>query len=183
MAKFWKWATRQRRYWPPDASFVVVIILSILLGVWPLADPQWTKKGAYLLVVIAMLIVASLVSARDRWRLERRYAGEFGAHLLGVKSRLWALEYNLTLMIQRYYRAAISGVTMPVVDDEYFGCFAELTGVLSELVHLQIFVPNVLQTAMDREPKTIDDINLIIDELAKMNSQLHQLYIKTLLGN
>jgi hypothetical protein len=179
----WKRLTRQRRWWPPDASFVLVIALSIVLGVWPLADPQWTQKGAYLLVVIAMLIVGSLISARDRWRLERRYAADFGAQLMGVRAKVFTLEKNLTGIVQDYNRALESGSNTPDIDGAYFNCLDELGGVLSTLVHFEILMSSSLIAAMDKQPMTIDDIKVIMEELTNMNTRLGELYGKTLLGD
>jgi hypothetical protein len=167
--QLWKAITRQRRYWPPDASFVVVIALSIVLGVWPLADPQWSNKSAYLLVVIAMLIVASLVSARDKWRLERRYAADFGAHLIAVRNRVFSAEKRLADIANAHSYALESGSAPPSFDESHFDFSDELMGVF--------------RAVMDRQHKTLMDMRAILEELIVMNARLSELYDKTLPGD
>jgi hypothetical protein len=174
---------RQRRWWPPDASFVLVIALSIVLGVWPLADPQWSEKGAYLLTVIAMLIIGSLISARDRWNLERRYVAGFGAQLIEVRAKVFTTEKHLADIANDYADALASGSKLPDINAAYFNLSDELSGVLGALVHLEIIISDRLMAVMDKDEKSIDDLRIILEELIAMNSRLSALYSKTRLGD
>jgi hypothetical protein len=147
MAKLWKTLTRQRPFWPPDWSFVAVILLSIVLGVWPLADPQWTKKGAYLAAVIAMLILGSLISAQQRWKLEERYRFQRGVQIAGLQARTWDTMKEVSELGERWRKS------LPDSDarySEFSGPAVRAIGIMRELAEHDVLAPRRLKEVFDR---------------------------------
>lgn len=179
MAKLWK----QRPYWPPDGSLVAVIILSALLAAWPFFDSQWRFRAWYTLIVIALLVVASLISARDRWRVEQRYVLDFGAHLMSVRSRIFALDKNLTDIALKIGAAQQEPGSSFSVEYAFFGCSDQVASVISELAHLDIAVPASLMASLDNRPKALNDLKSLLVDLMEMNTRVSELYDKTILGD
>jgi hypothetical protein len=162
---------------------VGVIVLSITLGAWPLADPHWKGKVAYCVIISLASLSALYFSGREKGRLERRHRRFAGALIMDLKSKAYAVEQRLTRIVQEQRKATEAGSTPPSVNDRYNDCIAEVTGVLSQFVHLSIFLTSELRAALDKEPKTIHDVVFIIKEMLRMNDELSELYRSTALGD
>lgn len=184
MQNVWKILTRQRRWWPPEWSFVAVIALSIILAAWPLADPQWTKKGAYLTTVIAMLIIGSALSARSRWLLEKRYSQQYGATLADLRARSWTLLAEVSAVVRRAREAWEKNEPPLDISAEYRPYLVPVLALLQELGHQNIMAPDTMRAVIEKGTMdSVEDVRIIAESLRYMDKELGKLYARVLSGD
>lgn len=153
-----------------------MLLLSAVLGAWPLADPQWLYKGAYLAVVVALMFAACVLSARDRWRLEKRHAHEYGSQLLGLRSRVWLLLKELMVFYKQHESDQDGDLST-----EFFHHSASMLGLIGEVGQVTgVLMPEGLQKAIDGGIKRPRDILLLITGIDQIDKALGELYMKAL---
>jgi hypothetical protein len=166
-----------RRLWFPPADFTIVLVLSVVLGVWPVLDPAWTFRGAYYAVVGGLMLTACFFSARARRTLEDRYLLQHRAQIARLRARTFQIAKVLSEIVKR--RRAEAGakalVAGPSIADEFATEAVNVLGILLELAEYDVMATRQLQVAIDDGVKTLDELRLVAASLVRMGNELGSL--------
>jgi hypothetical protein len=172
----WQKVARQGPFWPPAWDFSVVLVLSAVLGTWPLLDPKWSHRWLYSFIVLALMLTACLLSARDRWRLEERYKLQIGSLVARLQSRIWeALTSLLDILEREEMASAPPEAIHAIVAREFGNRYITVLALLNELAEYDVLADRKLKAIIDKGVKTPEDLIVVIKSLQAMAVELGRL--------